>query len=263
MPRVPLNDLTLLGTTPPRFAVGAQVYVYDRGTTDEANVYAAEAGGAPVAQPLTVNAKGYTPGWVEEGQYDRVISGETFPFEAVSAAGAGLVASPFMATVLDDTTDTNARSTLGAASAAALAAHIADTTAHAISNTELAAATRASNVSLGNGIANIADITGLTVTYNAPASGIVEVVAYLPAVIGPADATLAWSITDGSNTQVGSGGGIINDAGADGSRMILARLEGLTPGASYTHKLRGYASAAGATLICAANSKATLRAKVA
>lgn len=52
---------------------GADVYVYDAGTTDEVTVYSAETGGGTLAQPVTTTS-GVIPGWVPEGSYDLAYS---------------------------------------------------------------------------------------------------------------------------------------------------------------------------------------------
>lgn len=76
MSRVALDEPILLATNPASFAIGREVYVYNRGTEVLAALYSGESGGAAVAQPLTTNAAGVPVGssgavtWAEEGSYD-------------------------------------------------------------------------------------------------------------------------------------------------------------------------------------------------
>lgn len=67
--RVPV-DLTVRSPVG-RTLAGVSVFVYERGTTTEADVYDAESAGSLVAQPLTTNAEGQVADrWVEAGSYD-------------------------------------------------------------------------------------------------------------------------------------------------------------------------------------------------
>lgn len=262
MARVPLNDLTLEGTTPPRFAVGAQVYIYERGTTTETVVYPTEAGGSPLTQPLTVDAKGYTPGWVDEGSYDREIDGETFPFEALSAQGIGLNASAFVQTVLDDETAEDARETLGTASADELQDHIDDAGAHTASNQEKAHAAVTSSASVGT---SEADVTGLTVTFTAGPRPIL-LHAFLPTIYsGTASSQVTLYLTDDSNTKLAAGvvrvspTALLGNYYGDGIN-VFGRLTGLTDGVSYTFKVRAIGTVAH-TIPASSTQPAFLRAQ--
>lgn len=49
-------------------ALAAKVYIYQHGTTTQADVYAGEEGEATLSQPLTTNAQGVVPGWLDEGE---------------------------------------------------------------------------------------------------------------------------------------------------------------------------------------------------
>lgn len=75
------------------FAAGLAVHVYKRGTTEHAELFDAESGGAAVAQPLTTDQGGRPRGkggvlvWVEPGSYDIVVAGQRLPWDAGSAGG--------------------------------------------------------------------------------------------------------------------------------------------------------------------------------
>lgn len=49
-------------------AAGAKAFLYKHGTQEEITVYAQETGPQAILQPLTSNAEGLFPGWVEGGQ---------------------------------------------------------------------------------------------------------------------------------------------------------------------------------------------------
>jgi hypothetical protein len=112
---------------------GAHVYVYERGTTDQAPVYTLEVGGTVITQPLRT-LQGAITGWVEEGSYDLVITwgSRTFtePFEAVSATSIGS-GTPTAASVSFTPTGSVAANNVQAA-IAELAAEAAALTASAI-----------------------------------------------------------------------------------------------------------------------------------
>lgn len=70
MPRVQLSSLssgTVIDRTGPTLA-GVPVFVYTHGTTTQVPVYAAETGAGLLVQPLTTDANGQVPGWVDSEQ---------------------------------------------------------------------------------------------------------------------------------------------------------------------------------------------------
>lgn len=78
---------------------GASMYVYERGTETEVDVYAASSGGSPLTQPITANDDGSFDAWITETDLavDLYLPGDsvsaTIPFgddvEAAIAAGGG------------------------------------------------------------------------------------------------------------------------------------------------------------------------------
>lgn len=91
MSRVALSELIFQGANPVRTAPGKTVYVYRRGTEEQATLYAAESGETTLSQPLTTNSAGLPTKsgaqvWVEPGSYDLRVSGLTSPWEASRAA---------------------------------------------------------------------------------------------------------------------------------------------------------------------------------
>ena len=94
MARVALAEVVLqyTGTSAlAHFARDAEVYVYERGTEEEADLFAAETGGEPLTQPLTTDKGGQVKVeneyvWVEVGSYDLAVNEQTVPWEAVSGA---------------------------------------------------------------------------------------------------------------------------------------------------------------------------------
>lgn len=88
MARVALDEIVLQATSPAMLVAGAEVYVYERGTEDEAEVFGSEAGEDTLSQPLSTDDDGRIEGagkrpWLEEGSYDVKVNGEIMPWEAV------------------------------------------------------------------------------------------------------------------------------------------------------------------------------------
>jgi hypothetical protein len=99
--RVALDEIVIKATSPATLLDDAEVYVYERGTEKEADVFTAETGESTLEQPLTTDNGGRIEGdnqrvWFEEGSYDVRVNGETLPWEAVRgdllmSAGKGVV----------------------------------------------------------------------------------------------------------------------------------------------------------------------------
>lgn len=73
----------------------AELFIYERGTETEVDVWADAAKTIPLTQPLVANREGaYPSAWVDHGSYDRVLVGDDEnprqAFEAVSGAGSAL-----------------------------------------------------------------------------------------------------------------------------------------------------------------------------
>lgn len=79
-------------------AAGAQAFLYKHGTLEEIAVYAQETGSQTLLQPLTSNAEGLFPGWIEGGQTIDIVvnqgavSSPTRTIEAVKGSVAGKAA---------------------------------------------------------------------------------------------------------------------------------------------------------------------------
>ncbi len=82
MSRVALLGPYFRPTTPASFAIGCEVWVYERGTDALATIYAGETGGATLEQPLVTNGGGCPRGkggelpWVDDASYDIELNGE-------------------------------------------------------------------------------------------------------------------------------------------------------------------------------------------
>jgi hypothetical protein len=94
--RVALTETVLEATNPTSFGRGLEVFVYSRGTEEEATLHSAEEGGTTISQPLTTD-KGGRPrsseeamAWLDEGSYDLSINGQDVPFEAAKGGSGGL-----------------------------------------------------------------------------------------------------------------------------------------------------------------------------
>lgn len=77
------------------FAANAQVAITNRLTGSVATVFSAESGGAPLTQPLTTDARGRCPGWLDRGPYLAVASGTgltayTTEFDSSPASDGGI-----------------------------------------------------------------------------------------------------------------------------------------------------------------------------
>jgi pectate lyase-like protein len=110
MSRVALTELIFKNTSPVSVDRNATVYVYVRGTETQATLYANDAGESVLAQPLTTDTggrpekNGVQP-WVEPGSYDLSVSGQTFPWEAVSGEAGNVVSVNALGAKADGTTD--------------------------------------------------------------------------------------------------------------------------------------------------------------
>lgn len=114
--RIPIdkNAFRLLGTN--RYLVpraGAKLYVYERGTTTEVNVYAASSGGSALIQPIEANDDGTFDAWITETDcpVDLYLPGDsvtaTRPFgDAVAASIAAGGGAPLEVNDGDDVTVT-------------------------------------------------------------------------------------------------------------------------------------------------------------
>lgn len=91
MSRVEIGEVVFTGSGVPLAGASVQVNERDAGA---ATVYAAEAGGTTVTNPIVTDTYGRIEGWLETGSYDLVVSGSgvvtyTQRFEAVSGSDAG------------------------------------------------------------------------------------------------------------------------------------------------------------------------------
>lgn len=77
------------------FAANAKVTVNSRATGTQANVYTSESGGDLLPQPITCDAKGRCPGWIDRGAYTAVVSGTNVTsynehFDSAPASAGGI-----------------------------------------------------------------------------------------------------------------------------------------------------------------------------
>lgn len=73
MARTKIN-IIVLDPTDGSLVEDAAVTIIDRETTSQAPVYNAEDGETTITQPLTTDAQGRVPGWVDRGQYEAEIN---------------------------------------------------------------------------------------------------------------------------------------------------------------------------------------------
>lgn len=90
MTRVPLAELIYQGANPVRTAPGRQVFVYTRGTKEQASIYAAETGESTVTQPLVTDAGGLPTSngsqvWIVAGAYTFEVAGSLVPVQVNSS----------------------------------------------------------------------------------------------------------------------------------------------------------------------------------
>lgn len=98
MSRVALTEAVLLdravGEEPDgiaRYATAYDVEVVKRGTSEKVAIYDAQVGGSALPNPLRTDEGGMPEwagdlGWVEEGSYDLLVSGQRIPWEAASGS---------------------------------------------------------------------------------------------------------------------------------------------------------------------------------
>jgi hypothetical protein len=92
--RAPIDPVVrdrILGSARP----GVELYIYDRGTTDETTVYLNETGTVEVPQPLKADLEGGFPYWVAGGTYDFYLPADeyraTTPINLIALDAAGLI----------------------------------------------------------------------------------------------------------------------------------------------------------------------------
>ena len=75
MSRVRIIEPVLDASGNARVGLTLHLYLADGGTTD-ATIFSAETGAGTTAQPLTTDANGNFDGWIDEGSYDIVLTGD-------------------------------------------------------------------------------------------------------------------------------------------------------------------------------------------
>lgn len=93
--RLPKTAFTLRGGSLLALDPGAQLYVYQRGTTTQVTGYTTEGGSTQVTYPLTANAEGKFDAWYAPGSYDLYspADADTEPWEAVEGIESGALSA--------------------------------------------------------------------------------------------------------------------------------------------------------------------------